>query len=150
MRARDWAPLLAGMAVAGAASVMASASTLAALARGAGWVGWTPWLLPASLDVAAAVGVWCWLRPGIPDRARAFAKTVAVVGSIGTLVGNGAGHLIETSFLRSSPILVVIVGGARRALTDDECKALMRWVAHVSTAAIDARDGATSLVVVVG
>jgi hypothetical protein len=43
-----------------------------------------------------------------------------------------------------------IVAGERRALTADECAALMRWVTGVSTAAIDARDGATSLVVVVG
>lgn len=43
-----------------------------------------------------------------------------------------------------------IVDGERRALTPAECSSLMRWVTAVSTAAIDARDGASSLVVVVG
>jgi hypothetical protein len=102
--------MYAGMAVAGAAAVVASASTLAALARAAGWVAWTPWLLPAALDVAGAAAGWCWLRPGAPDRARRFGRVVALLGAAGTLAGNAAGHLVASGYLRPGPVLVVAVG----------------------------------------
>jgi hypothetical protein len=113
---RAFWPMFVGMAVAGAAAVVASASTLAELAREAGWVAWTPWLLPAALDVAGAVGGWCWLRPGAPGRARAFGRVVAVVGAVGTLVGNAAGHLVASGYLEPGPVLVVVVGAVPPAV----------------------------------
>lgn len=109
-------PLYAGMAVAGAAAVVASASTLAALARTAGWAGWTPWLLPASVDVGGSVGGWVWLRPGAPQRARRFGRVVAFSGAAASLVGNGAGHLITTGYLHPGPVLVVVVGAVPAAV----------------------------------
>lgn len=109
-------PLYLGMAVAGAAAVVASASTLAHLASTAGWAGWTPWLLPAALDVGGAAGGWCWLRPGAPERARRFGRVVALVGAAGTLVGNAAGHLIASDYLEPGPLLVVIVGAVPAAV----------------------------------
>ena len=109
-------PLYLGMAVAGAAAIVASASTLAALARTAGWAGWTPWLLPAALDVGGSAGGWCWLRPGAPDRARRFGRVVALVGAAGTLVGNAAGHLIASDYLQPGPLLVVVVGAVPAAV----------------------------------
>ena len=96
-------PLHVGMAVAGTAAVVASASTLAGLAAAAGWAGWTPWLLPAALDVGGCVGGWCWLRPATPARARGFGRTVALVGAGGTLVGNAAGHLITSGYATGGP-----------------------------------------------
>jgi hypothetical protein len=108
--------MFAGMLVAGAAAVVASASTLAALARAAGWVAWTPWLLPAALDVAGAAAGWCWLRPGAPDPARRFGRVVAIVGALGTLVGNGCGHLVASRYLVPGPVLVVVVGAVPAAV----------------------------------
>ena len=64
--------VIVGVLIAGSAAVVASAVTLAALARTAGWVGWTPWLLPAALDVGGAVGGWCWVRPGVFDAKASF------------------------------------------------------------------------------
>lgn len=116
MKRLDAWPLYVGLTVAGAAAVVASATTLADLATSAGWTGLTPWLLPASLDVGSAVGVWSWLRPGVPEGARSFARTLAIVGSSGTLVGNAVGHLIASSFLGSSPLLVIAVGAAPAAM----------------------------------
>lgn len=109
-------PLYAGMAVAGAAAVVASASTLAALAHTAGWSGWTPWLLPAALDIGGSAGGWCWLRPGVPDRARRFGRLVALTGAAGSLIGNAAGHLLTTHYLSAGPALVVVVGAVPAAV----------------------------------
>ncbi len=109
-RARPGWPVYAGMSVAGAAAVVASASTLAGLANRAGWAGWTPWLLPAALDVGGSVGGWCWLRTDAPAGARRFGRSVALLGAAGSLVGNAAGHLLATGYLQSGPALVVVVG----------------------------------------
>lgn len=114
--ARTGWPLYVGMSVAGAAAVVASASTPAALARAAGWAGWTPWLLPACLDVGGSVGGWVWLRPSAPRRARRAGRVVAFAGAVTSLVGNGAGHLITTGYLHPGPALVVIVGAVPAAV----------------------------------
>src|SRR5690349_24672007 len=102
-------PLYAGMAVAGTAAVAASASTLLPGPRRR-WAGRPPWLLPAALDIGGSAGGWCWLRPGVPDPARRFGRVVALCGAAGSLVGNAAGHLLTTDYLRPGPVLVVIVG----------------------------------------
>jgi DNA-binding transcriptional ArsR family regulator len=104
------------MTVAGAAAVVASASTLAGLARTAGWSSWTPWLLPAAVDVGGSVGGWVWLRPGAPQPARRFGRLVALAGAAASLLGNGAGHLIATGYLRPGPGLVVVVGAIPAAV----------------------------------
>lgn len=109
-------PLYAGMTVAASAAVVASASTLASLAHVTGWSGWTPWLLPAALDVGGSVGGWIWLRPGATPPARRFGRAVALTGAAGTLVGNAAGHLIESGYLEVGPALVVIVGAVPAAV----------------------------------
>lgn len=109
-------PIWAGMTIAGSAAVVASAYTLAALATAAGWAAWTPWLLPASLDVGGAVGGWCWLRPGAPDRARQFGRGLALTGAAGTLVGNAVGHLVSSGYLQPGPVLVVVVGAVPAAM----------------------------------
>ncbi|MBI4939627.1 MAG: winged helix-turn-helix transcriptional regulator [Actinobacteria bacterium] len=109
-------PLYAGMTVAASAAVVASASTLASLAHVTGWSGWTPWLLPAALDVGGSVGGWTWLRPGATPPARRFGRAVALTGAAGTLVGNAAGHLIESGYLEVGPALVVIVGAVPAAV----------------------------------
>jgi hypothetical protein len=109
-------PLYAGMHVAGAAAVVASASTLAGLAIAAGWSSWTPWLLPAALDIGGSAGGWCWLHPAAPQPARRFGRIVALTGAGGSLVGNAAGHLMVTGYLRPGPVLVVIVGAVPAAV----------------------------------
>jgi DNA-binding transcriptional ArsR family regulator len=109
-------PLYAGMLVAGAAAVVASASTLATLAHTAGWSSWTPWLLPAALDIGGWAGGWCWLRPGVPEPARRFGRIVALAGAAGSLIGNAAGHLLSTGYLSAGPVLVVIVGAVPAAV----------------------------------
>jgi hypothetical protein len=76
-------PLYAGMLVAGAAAVVASASTLAALAQAAGWSSWTPWLLPAALDIGGSAGGWCWLRPGVPVQAASSVDDILRAGLAG-------------------------------------------------------------------
>jgi DNA-binding transcriptional ArsR family regulator len=109
-------PLYVGMMVAGAAAVVASASTLASLAQSAGWSSWTPWLLPAALDIGGSAGGWCWLRPGVPEPARKFGRVVALAGAGGSLIGNAAGHLMATNYLQPGPVLVVIVGAVPAAV----------------------------------
>lgn len=113
---REGWPLYAGMLVAGAAAIVASASTLSSLAKAAGWTAWTPWLLPAALDVGGSAGGWCWLRPGVPEPARRFGRALALTGATGTLLGNAAGHLLTTDYLRPGPVLVVIVGAVPAAM----------------------------------
>jgi DNA-binding transcriptional ArsR family regulator len=109
-------PLYAGMLVAGAAAVVASASTLSSLAEAAGWSSWTPWLLPAALDIGGSAGGWCWLRPDVPEPARRFGRFVALAGANGSLIGNAAGHLMSTGYLHPGPVLVVIVGAVPAAV----------------------------------
>jgi len=103
-------PLYVGMSVAGTAAVVASASTLADLAQTAGWSDWTPWLLPAAVDIGGSAGGWCWLRPGIPQRARRFGRVVALSGAAASLIGNACGHLMASGYLVAGPVLVVVVG----------------------------------------
>lgn len=115
MPMRSHWPLHLGMAVAGAAGVIASASTLASLATASGWVGWTPWLLPACIDITPAVGAWVWLRGGAPGPARRFGRAMTVVGAVATLAGNAGGHLVTSGHLSVGPVLIVIVGAVPAA-----------------------------------
>lgn len=129
-------PIWFGMTIAGTAAVVASAYTLAALATAAGWAAWTPWLLPASIDVGGAVGGWCWLRPGAPDRARAYGRGLALTGGAGTILGNAVGHLVSSGYLQPGPVLVVVVGAVPAAM--------LVALAHLAALLIvPARDAAT-------
>lgn len=130
-------PLYAGMTVAASAAVVASASTLASLAQVAGWSGWTPWLLPAALDVGGSVGGWIWLRPGATPPARRFGRSVAMTGAVGTLVGNAAGHLIESGYLHVGPSLVVVVGAVPAAV--------LVALAHLAALMVTVNDGPSTV-----
>ena len=130
-------PLYAGMTVAASAAVVASASTLASLAQVAGWSGWTPWLLPAALDVGGSVGGWIWLRPGATPPARRFGRSVAMTGAVGTLVGNAAGHLIESGYLHVGPSLVVVVGAVPAAV--------LVALAHLAALMVTVNDGPSAV-----
>jgi hypothetical protein len=112
----DLGPILAGMAVAGAAAVVASGVTLASLAHTAGWDGWTKWLLPAAVDVGGAAAGWAWLRPAFPKPARRFGMVVTLSCALASLAGNAVGHLIEADLLQSSAVLVIIVGAVPAAV----------------------------------
>lgn len=109
-------PLWIGMTVAGAAAVTASAATLASLADAAGWSGYTPWLLPAAVDIGGSVGGWCWLRTQTPPAAQRFGRTIALTGAAASLIGNATGHLLATGYLTPTPVLVVIVGAVPAAV----------------------------------
>lgn len=101
---------LLGMALTGLAAAIASASALAGLAAATGWMTWSSWLLPASVDVLAAVAIRVWLDPTTPGRARRFARLVTIGAVLTSMAGNAAGHLVEAGHLTVTWPLIVFVG----------------------------------------
>ncbi|WP_285623859.1 winged helix-turn-helix domain-containing protein [Kineosporia sp. NBRC 101677] len=62
------------------------------------------------MDIGGSAGGWCWLRPGIPHRAKRFGAIVAITSAAASLVGNAAGHLLAAGYLTTGPVLIMIVG----------------------------------------
>lgn len=61
--------------------------------------------------------------------------------------------LHDASRVHWEPVLAIalaVIGGERRPLTAEECRALERWAHTVAAATTDARDGCCTLAVVCG
>lgn len=101
---------VAGLGSLVAITIVASFTTLAELARFAGWSDDLSWLFPASIDVLAVVACRIWLSPLFPSHARTYAKWVTLVASGLSVVGNGVGHLAATGHILADLWLVVLVG----------------------------------------
>lgn len=93
-----------------AITIVASFTTLAELARFAGWGDDLKWLFPASIDVLAVVACRIWLSATFAPHARNYAKWVTLVASALSVVGNGVGHLAATGHVAAGLALVVLVG----------------------------------------
>lgn len=93
-----------------AITIVASFTTLAELARFAGWGDDLKWLFPASIDVLAVVACRIWLAATFAPHARNYAKWVTLVASGMSVVGNGVGHLAATGHIVAGLLLVVLVG----------------------------------------
>jgi hypothetical protein len=99
-----------GLAVVCVAAVVASFSTLAALAEFTGWGSTASWLLPASLDALGMTACLVWLDAAAPKKARRWAAWMTWVAAGLSIVGNGVGHLASTGHLEQDLWLVLLVG----------------------------------------
>lgn len=105
----------AGLAAIVGITIVTSYTTLAELARFAGWGEYMSWLFPAALDLLALVACRIWLSPSFPAHARTYAKWVTMVASGLSVAGNGVGHLASTGHIGPGLLLVVLVGSVAPA-----------------------------------
>lgn len=105
----------AGLAAIVGITIATSYTTLAELARFAGWGEYMSWAFPAALDLLALVACRIWLSPSFPAHARAYAKWVTITSSGLSVVGNGVGHLASTGHIGPGLLLVVLVGSVAPA-----------------------------------
>ncbi|MGL5823738.1 MAG: DUF2637 domain-containing protein, partial [Nocardioides sp.] len=107
--------MVAGLAVVASTAVIASFSTLAELARTAGWGPRTSWLLPGCVDALAMSAGRVWLSPTATDRARRYARGVTLTAIAASVTGNAVGHLTSTGRITldgDAGIMLVILVGA--------------------------------------
>jgi len=102
----------------------------AAVAIWAGWVGLggmcgfglveplpgiVPWhldtaiTLPVGMEAYAAYALGAWLRPGVPDAARRFARWSAIGALALGMAGQAAYHLLAASGITRAPVPVIVV-----------------------------------------
>lgn len=99
-----------GWGLLGIAGGLASGSTLQRLAELAGgWVPWSTWMLPISIDVFAVLSILEW-KLGPTDRARAHGKWNAWGAIILSGVGNALTHLIVAGVIPVTWLLTALVG----------------------------------------
>lgn len=102
--------LLVGLGAVWLAAMVASFATLASLAGVAGWAGRSAWLLPACIDALGMAAGRVWMSPKAPERSRVYARAVTLVAVGLSVLGNAAGHMVGTGYLRPGLVLVVLVG----------------------------------------
>lgn len=83
-----------GLAVVAVAAAVLSFDALRALAALAGTPGELAWLLPVTIDAAALVATRLWLAAGAPDRARTFARSLALTMIAASVAGNATSHAL--------------------------------------------------------
>lgn len=112
MTARRDPLVFAGLTVVTLAAAIGSFGALRGTALLAGWSRDMSPLLPVTVDATAAVASRVWLSPDTAsDKARRFARAVAL-GSVGvSLLGNGVYHLAQAGYLRPGVWLVIAAGG---------------------------------------
>jgi DNA-binding transcriptional ArsR family regulator len=98
---------LAGLGIVALAAAATSFSTLAELARDAGWSRIVSPALPVIVDVLAAVSTRAWLSG--PASVRPLARRTAVLAIVVSVLGNAAAHLIAAGLLRPGIGLVITV-----------------------------------------
>src|SRR5262249_46967710 len=99
-----------GLPTALIAAAALSFQGLYTLARAVGWSPKVAWLLPVSVDLAAAIGTVGWL--GLPaghSAARSHAAKTALIAISLSVLGNAAAHLIEAHVLPVTPYVIVAV-----------------------------------------
>lgn len=104
-----------GLALIVGITIATSYTTLAELARFAGWGEYMSWAFPAALDLLALVACRIWLSPTFPPHARTYAKWVTMIASGLSVAGNGVGHLASTGHIAPGLLLVVMVGSVAPA-----------------------------------
>ncbi|MFB6726831.1 DUF2637 domain-containing protein [Kribbella sp. NPDC056345] len=78
----------------GVASIVASFSTLAALAVFVGWGDGSAWLLPVCIDALALGAGRVWLAERYTAEARGFAKAASLAALAVSIAGNAVGHIV--------------------------------------------------------
>lgn len=99
-----------GVGLVFAAAVVASFSTLAELAKAAGWDDRAAWLLPTCLDALGMAAARVWMSPGKPAAARSFARRLTLLAVVLSVAGNAAGHMVASGYVRPGLLVVMLVG----------------------------------------
>lgn len=81
-----------GLAVVAIAAAVLSFDALRHLAVMVGTPATLAWLLPVTVDAAAVVATQVWLAGGAPERARRFARMLALVMVALSVAGNAVSH----------------------------------------------------------
>ena len=104
------------LAVVAGAAAMLSFAALRDLAELCGFAPVLAWLLPVVVDAGAAAGSLVWLRAGTGDRARRFARRLAL-GLLGlSVAANALGHGLAAYFLLPPWWVVVALSGIAPAV----------------------------------
>ena len=101
--------------VAGAAAMLSFAA-LRDLALRCGFEPVLAWLLPVVVDAGAAAGSLVWLRDGAADRARRFARRLALGLLALSVAANALGHGLAAYVLLPPWWVVVILSGIAPAV----------------------------------
>jgi hypothetical protein len=109
---RDWLTVAAMVAVAAAAATL-SFTSLMDLARVCGYGPRLAWLLPISIDAYALTATRVWLRGGVGERTRRYARGNAVAAIGLSVAGNATFHCLAAAGVLSlvgwAQLLVVAV-----------------------------------------
>lgn len=116
----DWTklridPAKVGIAGVATAAAVLSFSSLRALAISTDTWAWIAWLLPISLDAAAATATFVWLRTERTEIAR-LAGTIAWSTIVLSVVGNGVHHAFTALGIRPWWWVALIVGAVPPAV----------------------------------
>jgi hypothetical protein len=65
--------------------------------------------LPVGLEAYAAFALGAWLRPGVPDAARRFAKWSAIGALALGMAGQAAYHLLAAFRITRAPVFVIVL-----------------------------------------
>ncbi len=104
------------LAVVAGAAAMLSFAALRDLAELCGFAPVLAWLLPVVVDAGAAAGSLVWLRAGTGDRARRFARRLAL-GLLGlSVAANALGHGLAAYVLAPPWWVVVALSGIAPAV----------------------------------
>ncbi len=104
------------LAVVAGAAAMLSFAALRDLAELCGFAPVLAWLLPVVVDAGAAAGSLVWLRTGTGDRARRFARRLAL-GLLGlSVAANALGHGLAAYVLAPPWWVVVALSGIAPAV----------------------------------
>lgn len=93
---RDWLTVGAMVAVAAAAATL-SFTSLMDLARVCGYGPRLAWLLPISIDAYALTATRVWLRGGVGERTRRYARRNAVAAIGLSVAGNATFHCLSAA-----------------------------------------------------
>ena len=104
--------VFAGLTVVTLAAAIGSFGALRGTALLAGWSPDMSPLLPVTVDATAVVASRVWLSPDTSaEKARRFARAVALGAIAVSLLGNGIYHLAQAGYLRPGVWLVIGAGG---------------------------------------
>lgn len=105
-----------GLATVALAAAVLSFASLRSLAILCGTPAGLAWLLPLCLDAAAVVATGVWLSSSSPERARRYARLLALAMIALSVLGNGVDHPLTTYGVRPSWSLLVAVAAVPPAV----------------------------------
>lgn len=99
-------------ALVGVAAVVASFSTLAALAVFVGWGDRSAWLLPVCIDALALGAGRVWLSERYDTEARGYAKNASMAALAVSVAGNAVGHIVALDSAAWWKVALAVLVGA--------------------------------------